>query len=88
MAHSGLGEDGEPAAGEDGAGAGPTKAAKRKRHFPDHRPLSEIQAGLKAGRLHQGTLRVSRFNPLEGTFSSLRLCCSYLLQFLAMRTMA
>lgn len=46
-----------------GGGAGPKK---KRRVFEDHKPLSEVTAGIKAGRYHQGTLRVSRFNPWEG----------------------
>lgn len=42
------------------------KNGKRKRVFEEHRPLSEITAGVKSGRLHQGALRTSRFNPYEG----------------------
>ncbi|KAL6771469.1 hypothetical protein ACKKBG_A26505 [Auxenochlorella protothecoides x Auxenochlorella symbiontica] len=48
---------------EVGGGAGPKK---KRRVFEDHKPLSEVTAGIKAGRYHQGTLRVSRFNPWEG----------------------
>lgn len=35
--------------------------------FPEHLPLSKIQAGIKAGTFLQGTYRASRDNYLEGT---------------------
>lgn len=35
--------------------------------FPEHFPLSKIQAGIKAGTFLQGTYRASRDNYLEGT---------------------
>jgi exosome complex exonuclease DIS3/RRP44 len=38
--------------------------------YEDHRPMSEISAGLKAGRYHQGTLRTSRYDPYEGHVGS------------------
>jgi exosome complex exonuclease DIS3/RRP44 len=34
--------------------------------FPAHLPLSEVQRGLKSGRLVQGTYQASRENYLEG----------------------
>ncbi len=47
------GEEGVPwAAGTGG------KPAKRKRVYEDHRPMSEVAAGLKAGRLHQARARL------------------------------
>jgi exosome complex exonuclease DIS3/RRP44 len=55
-----LGGEGER---EEGAGA---RAAKRPRLFAEHLALSALTRGLKEGRLHQGALRVSRFNPHEG----------------------
>lgn len=42
---------------------------KRSRVYEDHKPLSEVTAGIKAGRYLQGTLRVSRFHPWEGWIS-------------------
>ena len=67
-----AGEEGEG----DGAGAGERRAAaaaasaapprgNRPRIYSEHMPLSEVAAGLKAGTLWQGTLRVSRFNKKE-----------------------
>ena len=38
---------------------------KRARIYSEHRPLSEVAAGLKNGTLWQGCLRVSRFNKKE-----------------------
>lgn len=35
--------------------------------FPEHLPLSRIQAGIKNGSLLQGTFRASRDNYLEAT---------------------
>eukprot|EP00879_Flechtneria_rotunda_P021039 GHRR01022163.1.p1 GENE.GHRR01022163.1~~GHRR01022163.1.p1 ORF type:complete len:742 (+),score=218.81 GHRR01022163.1:116-2341(+) len=46
------------------------RSSKRKRLFEQHRPMSDIQAGIAAGRYHQGALRVNRFNPFEGWVSS------------------
>lgn len=44
-----------------GSGAGKHKergrSAKRQRVYEDHRPMSDITAGIKAGRYHQGALR-------------------------------
>ncbi|KAK9825185.1 hypothetical protein WJX81_004330 [Elliptochloris bilobata] len=65
---SGEGVDDAGAAGAGGGGSG--KAAKRKRIYEDHRPMSEVTAGIRAGRLHQGALRVNRFNPYEGWVGS------------------
>lgn len=56
------------AGGEQGGTAG--RPAKRARIFTDHCTMTEITAGIKAGRLHQGTLRVNRFNTYEGFVSS------------------
>lgn len=73
-------EDG--GAGSAGAQQGSTKketgvsppvqqrSAKRRKIYEDHKHMSEINAGLKAGRYHQGTLRVNRFNPFEGWVGS------------------
>ncbi|KAK9823835.1 hypothetical protein WJX72_005833 [[Myrmecia] bisecta] len=46
------------------------KHAKRARIYEDHRGMADITAGLKAGKYHQGTLRVSRYNPFEGWVGS------------------
>lgn len=35
--------------------------------FPEHLPLSKIQAGIKSGSFLQGTFRASRDNYLEAT---------------------
>ncbi len=37
--------------------------------YPEHLPLSEIQQGLKSGRLHQGSFQTSRDNYMEGLVS-------------------
>jgi hypothetical protein len=47
------GEQGGSAPGEGDKG----RAAKRQRVYEEHRPMSEVTAGIKAGRYHQGTLR-------------------------------
>jgi len=46
------------------------RAGKRSRVYVDHKSLSEITSGIKAGILHQGALRTSRFNPYEGRIAS------------------
>lgn len=46
------------------------KSTKRRRLFEDHRPLSELTAGVKNGTLHQGTLQVSRYCWHDGWISS------------------
>lgn len=43
---------------------------KRKKIYEEHMLMSDITAGLKHGRLHQGTLRVNQYNPFEGYVSS------------------
>ncbi|KAL4428262.1 hypothetical protein ABPG75_002351 [Micractinium tetrahymenae] len=53
-----------------GGGGGKGRAAKRQRVYEEHRPMSEVTAGIKAGRYHQGTLRVNRFNSFEGWVGS------------------
>ena len=52
MAPGASGEAGDDA-GAIGGGAAGGKAAKRKRIYEDHRPMSEVTAGIRAGRLHQ-----------------------------------
>lgn len=52
------------------AAAGASRSHKRKRVYEQHRPLSELQAGISGGRYHQGALRVNKFNPFEGWVSS------------------
>ena len=54
----------------EGEGEGGTRPAKRARVYTEHLALSAITRGLKEGRLHQGALRVSRFNPYEGFVGS------------------
>ncbi len=39
--------------GAAGASGGSGRAAKKRRVYEDHRPMSEITAGIKAGRIHQ-----------------------------------
>jgi len=46
------------------------RAVKRQKIYEDHKPMSEMNAGLKAGLYHQGTLRVNRYNPFEGWVGS------------------
>ncbi|GIL78962.1 hypothetical protein Vretifemale_8329 [Volvox reticuliferus] len=67
------GADGASAADDDVAAVGSCgggRAAKRKKLYGEHLPLAELMAGIKSGRFHQGTLRVSRFNPFEGWVGS------------------
>ncbi|KAL3151102.1 hypothetical protein ABBQ38_012969 [Trebouxia sp. C0009 RCD-2024] len=52
------------------ANPGGQKGSKRKRVYDEHRPMSDIQNGIKSGTYHQGALRVSRFNPFEGWVGS------------------
>jgi exosome complex exonuclease DIS3/RRP44 len=59
----------DAADGPGGRGAA-GRGGKRRRVYEDHRPMSEVTAGIKAGRYHQGALRVSRFNPFEGWVGS------------------
>jgi exosome complex exonuclease DIS3/RRP44 len=54
----------------EGEGEGGSRPAKRARVYTEHLALSAITRGLKEGRLHQGALRVSRFNPYEGFVGS------------------
>ena len=65
--------DGDTADGTDGTGTkmkSKTNKNKRTKVYDEHKPLSEITAGLKAGRYHQGSLRVNRFNTFEGWIGS------------------
>jgi len=69
--------DGEPSAASTQLGKGnkeqnkqQNRAVKRQKVYEDHKPMSEMTAGLKAGRYHQGALRVNRFNPFEGWVGS------------------
>ncbi|XP_060193926.1 exosome complex exonuclease RRP44 homolog A [Lycium barbarum] len=43
---------------------------KRKIIYNEHKPMSEITSGLLRGLLHQGKLRVNRFNPFEAYVGS------------------
>jgi exosome complex exonuclease DIS3/RRP44 len=52
--------------GGNGAAGGDARDAKRRRVYPEHLSAAELAAGIRAGRLHQGALRVSRFNSAEG----------------------
>lgn len=54
-----------PAGGGGGGGKG--RAAKRQRVYEEHRPMSEVTAGIKAGRYHQGTLRWGRLEARAGS---------------------
>jgi len=61
-------QNGEIAGSPEGDGGRPKD--KRKRIYEDHRPLSSLMNAIKEGKLHQGSLRVSRFNPFEGWVGS------------------
>jgi hypothetical protein len=49
------------AAKAGGGGGGASRASKRKKVYEAHRTAAEITAGVAAGRLHQGALRVNRW---------------------------
>ena len=63
-------EDAAAAAAADGTASSQQRSTKRRKAYEDHKHVSEISAGLKAGRYHQGALRVNRFNPFEGWVGS------------------
>lgn len=65
MVAAGASAEGGDGAGAAGGGAAGGKAAKRKRIYEDHRPMSEVTAGIRAGRLHQArsARRTSRACP-------------------------
>ncbi|CAM6111100.1 unnamed protein product [Calypogeia fissa] len=46
------------------------RASKRKVIYPEHKPMSEITAGLHKGVFHQGKLRVNRYNAFEAYVGS------------------
>lgn len=50
---------------EDGVG----KQLKSKKLYEEYLPLATLQAGVKAGRYHQGHFNASQYNYLEGTVS-------------------
>ena len=52
---------------EDGNGI--TKK-KRNKIYQEYIPTSKIMSEIKAGNLHQGSLRIGRFNPFEGWVGS------------------
>jgi hypothetical protein len=60
------------AAGGGGGGRGGSsgRSSKRKKLYAQHKTAAEVAAGIAAGRLHQGALRASRFNPFDGWVSS------------------
>lgn len=43
---------------------------KRNKIFQEYIPTSKIMSEIKAGNLHQGSLRIGRFNPFEGWVGS------------------
>lgn len=43
---------------------------KRKKIYQEYMPTSKIMSEMKAGHLHQGSLRIGRFNPFEGWVGS------------------
>ncbi|KAG2277881.1 hypothetical protein Bca52824_060436 [Brassica carinata] len=47
-----------------------SRPSKRKLVYLEHKPMSEITAGLHRGIYHQGKLRVNRFNPFEAYVGS------------------
>ncbi|KAG7584150.1 Ribonuclease II/R [Arabidopsis suecica] len=47
-----------------------SRPSKRKLIYQEHKPMSEITAGLHRGIYHQGKLRVNRFNPFEAYVGS------------------
>lgn len=51
-AAAGAAERREGPGGEDGGGGG-GRAAKKRRVYEEHKPMSEITAGIKEGRFHQ-----------------------------------
>ncbi|KAK9849652.1 hypothetical protein WJX84_007532, partial [Apatococcus fuscideae] len=46
------------------------RQAKRRRIYDEHMPMSEVTAGIKAGRLHQGPIRMSRSSAFQAWVSS------------------
>ncbi|KMT08874.1 hypothetical protein BVRB_6g135970 [Beta vulgaris subsp. vulgaris] len=46
------------------------RPSKRKVIYSEHKPMSEITAGLHRGIYHQGKLRVNRYNPFEAYVGS------------------
>ncbi|GAA0143470.1 exoribonuclease [Lithospermum erythrorhizon] len=46
------------------------RPSKRKVIYIEHKPMSEITSGLLRGILHQGKLRVNRYNPFEAYVGS------------------
>jgi exosome complex exonuclease DIS3/RRP44 len=48
------------AAAAAAGGSGARRSSKRKRVYEQHKAMSELAAGIAAGRLHQGAMRVSR----------------------------
>tara|TARA_B100000524_G_scaffold260752_1_gene141899 strand:- start:281 stop:3166 length:2886 start_codon:yes stop_codon:yes gene_type:complete len=52
--------------GKDGAAAATNRPRPGGLKYEPHLPLSELTRGVQAGELHQGKLRVSRYNPSKG----------------------
>ncbi|XAR73670.1 Exoribonuclease II [Bertholletia excelsa] len=46
------------------------RPSKRKIIYTEHKPMSDITAGLRHGIYHQGKLRVNRYNPFEAYVGS------------------
>ncbi|THG20453.1 hypothetical protein TEA_027532 [Camellia sinensis var. sinensis] len=46
------------------------RPSKRKILYTEHKPMSEITAGLHCGIFHRGKLRVNRYNPFEAYVGS------------------
>lgn len=64
------GDNGDVDAAAEAGGREGARGGKRRRVYEDHKAMSEVTAGIKGGRYHQGALRVSRFNPFEGWVGS------------------
>ena len=64
LATSAPSDGGGGGGGASGGGGG--KREKGVARFSAHLPLSELQAGLAAGELHQGKLNISRHNSSQG----------------------
>lgn len=51
---------------QEGDVAADDNKKKRKKVYKEHLSFSAVHSGIKAGRLHQGTIRVSQYSPFEG----------------------
>lgn len=63
-----LAADEEADGGDGGGGGGPVTSGRRPPQlFADHLSEKAVRAGVRAGRLHVGTYRVSEYDVREGT---------------------